>query len=108
MMPLGLLILILCLAASSWAKTVHKPTAPDDMPSDVASTWFDQLYELVKSEQSSPPVASRIYGIAAVTLYEAIVPGSRAHRSLVGQLNALASVPRPDPHQKYHWPTAVN
>jgi membrane-associated phospholipid phosphatase len=108
MMPLGLIILILCLAASPWAKTVHKPTAPDDMPSDVASTWFDQLYDLVKSEQRSPPVASRIYGIAAVTLYEAMVPGSLANQSLVGQLTELSSVPQSDPHKKYDWPTVAN
>ena len=62
----------------------------------------------MKTEQISPPVAARIYGIAAVTLYEAIVPGSRAHRSLAGQLNALAFVPQPDPHKPYHWPTAAN
>jgi hypothetical protein len=36
------------------------------------------------------------------------VPGSRAHRSLVGQLNALTSVPQPTPHRPYHWPTVAN
>jgi len=53
-------------------------------------------------------VASRIYGIAAVTLYEAIVPGSREHRSLVGQLNDFAAVPQPKPHTQYHWPTVAH
>jgi len=53
-------------------------------------------------------VAARTYGMTAVALYEAIVPGSREHRSLVGQLNALASVPQPDPDKKYHWPTVAN
>jgi hypothetical protein len=63
---------------------------------------------VIKTEQSSPPVAARIYGLVTVTLYEAIVLGSREHRSLVGQLNALASVPQSDPHKRYHWPTAAN
>lgn len=60
--------------------------------------WFDLLYDVVKTEQSSPPVASRIYGIAAVALYEAIVPGSLENRSLVGQLNALSPVPSQNPN----------
>jgi hypothetical protein len=63
---------------------------------------------VVKTEQSAPPVAARTYGIAAVALYEAIVPGSRAHRSLVHQLNDFSSVPRATPHQPYHWPTVAN
>jgi hypothetical protein len=80
----------------------------DDVPSEVAFVWFDQLYDLVKTERITPPPASRIYGLAAVTLYEAVVPGSRAHRSLAGQLNALTAVPQPARHRRYHWPTVAN
>jgi hypothetical protein len=86
----------------------HHSQAPDDMPSEVASVWFDQLYDLVTTERLTAPPASRIYGLAAITLYEAVVPDSRAHRSLVGQLHALAAVPQPTPHQPYHWPTVAN
>jgi PAP2 superfamily protein len=85
----------------------HPPQAPDDAPSEVASVWFDQLYDLVTTEQVTAPAASRSYGLAAVTLYEAIVPGSRAHQSLVGQLNALTAVPHPTPYRRYHWPTVA-
>jgi hypothetical protein len=108
MLLLGLVILVLLLASSAWGKEGSNPKALDGFPSDVASVWFDRLYDMVKTEQSSPPVASRIYAIAAVTLYEAIVPGSRENKSLVGQLNALASVPQLDPHKTYHWPTVAN
>jgi hypothetical protein len=90
------------------AGEVHHPQAPDDVPSEVASVWFDQLYDLVTTERITAPPASRIYGLAAVTLYEAMVPGSREHRSLVGQLHALAAVPQPTPHRPYHWPTVAN
>jgi hypothetical protein len=86
----------------------HHPRGPDDVPSEVASVWFDRLYDLVTTERITAPPASRIYGLAAVTLYEAIVPGSRAHRSLVGQLNALAAVPQPTAEPPYHWPTVAN
>ncbi len=82
--------------------------ACDDLPSEVATVWFDQLYDLVTTEQITAPPASRLYSLAAVTLYEAIVPGSHEHRSLVGQLNALLSVPQPAPHWPYHWPTVAN
>jgi hypothetical protein len=86
----------------------HYPQAPDDVASEVASVWFDQLYDLITTERITAPPASRIYGLAAIILYEAIVPGSRAHRSLVGQLHALAAVPQPTAHQPYHWPTVAN
>jgi len=104
-LQLGLATLFLLMALSAWTKEAYHPRAADNFPSDVASVWFDLLYDVVKTEQLSPPVASRIYGIAAVTLYEAIVPGSREHRSLVGQLNELTAVPQPRPNTPYHWPT---
>ena len=84
----------------------NKP--PDRFPSDVASVWFDHLYEVIRSEATAPPPASRIYGISAVSLYEAMAPRSRGNRPLVGQLNALTWVPAPRPHKKYHWPAVAN
>ena len=91
---------------SVWADQRREPA--DDSPSDVASVWFDTLYEVVKSEATAPPPAARIYGVAAVALYEAVVPGALHHRSLVGQVNGLVSVPRPKKNGKYHWPTVAN
>jgi hypothetical protein len=105
-----LLFAVVPLLVALWpgAGAGHPPQVPDDVPSEVASVWFDQLYDLVRTEQITAPPASRIYSLAAITLYEAIVPGSREHRSLVGQLHALASVPQPTSHQPYHWPTVAN
>jgi len=76
--------------------------------STVASTWFDTLYDVIKSEATSPPPASRIYGISAVALYEAVAPGAPHHRSLAGQLNGLDRVPKPTPRWKHHWPAVAN
>ena len=53
-------------------------------------------------------MASRIYGVSAVALYEAVVAGALRNRSLAGQLNDLASVPQPKKHKKHHWPTVAN
>ena len=74
----------------------------------MASVWLDTLYEVIKSEATAPPDAARIYGVVAVALYEAIAPGSRRNQSLVGQLNDLSSVPRPESDKKHHWATAAN
>src|SRR5260370_37396079 len=85
---------LLVLAPAAWAdKKVKNPA--DAYPSDVASVWFDKLYDVIKSEATAPPVASRIYGVTAVALYEAMAPGSLENRSLVGQLNDLTAVPQP-------------
>jgi hypothetical protein len=104
------LLAVVPLLVALWpgAGAGHHPQAPDDSPSEVASVWFDQLYDLAKAERITPPPAARIYGLAAVSLYKAVVPGSREHRSLVGQLNALTAVPQPARHRRYHWPTVAN
>ena len=91
-----------------WADRGQRHTPADQFPSDVASTWFEALYDVVKAEKTPPPPASRIYGITAVALFEAIVAGTEEHRSLVRQLNDLRLVPQPKKHQKYHWPTVAN
>ena len=95
------------LTIASVSAEQHKEPA-DNSPSDVASVWFDTLYGLVKAEATAPPRAARIYGVAAIALYEAVVPGTLSNRSLVGQLNSLVSAPQPKKHGKYHWPTVAN
>jgi membrane-associated phospholipid phosphatase len=101
-----LAVALVLVVLSAWADKSQEPA--DDSPSDVASVWFDALYEVVKSEATAPPSASRIYGVSAVALYEAVVSGTLHNRSLVGQLNGLVSVPQPKKHGKYHWPTVAN
>lgn len=74
----------------------------------VAVAWFDLLYERVKAERLSPPVAARTYGIAGVALYEAVVPGMPENRSLAGQLNDLAHMPPPRHGLRHDWPLVAN
>lgn len=100
-------IFLLALAPSVWARKA-KPQNADKINSAVAVAWFDLFYDVVKAENFSPPVAARAYGIASVTLYQAVVPGSPHHKSLVGQLNDLSSLPQPRRNKKYHWPMVVN
>jgi hypothetical protein len=105
---LGLMGALLLGHAWVWADLGQRHTSADQFPSDVASTWFEALYDVVKAEKTTPPPAARIYGITAVALYESIVAGTEEHRSFVRQLHDLRSLPQPKKHQKYHWPTVAN
>ena len=90
------------------ARAATRLQPADEDTSEVATVWFDTLYDVVESEAIAFPEAGRIYGISAVALYEAVVPGTLHHRSLVGQLHDLNAIPQPDESAPYHWPTVAN
>lgn len=76
---------------------------------DVATDWFDLLYTEVKASGTAPPQASRIYGYAALGLYECLVPGMREHQTLQGQLVAFPAGTIPAPTNAiHHWPSVAN
>ena len=102
-----LLASLLLIWPGTPTNAAQSPFSADSFSSEVASSWFELLYDVVKAERSAPPQASRIYGISAVALYESIVPGAETNRSLVGQLNGLVSLPQPE-KKKLHWPTVAN
>ena len=75
----GILPLILTAAlllGNSWAAAqidqegtfaaAQKGKTADEFSSEVASTWFELLYDVVKVERTPPPGASRIYALTAV------------------------------------------
>lgn len=106
-LPVAVVAALLVIAPAAGAHEKHKKLT-DKYPSDVASAWFDTLYEVVKSEATPPPPASRIYGVTAVALYESVVSGTEENRSIVGQLNGLNALPEAGKRRKYHWPTVAN
>ena len=101
-------VMLWCVTATAGTAQLADAPPTDAFAAEVAVAWFELLYDVVKTERVGPPPASRLYGITAVALYEAVVTGSLNHRSLVGQLNELISVPRPKPFRDYHWPTVAN
>ena len=107
-LQLTLTVALLRMASWAWADEDRDRKSADLFSSTVAWTWFEQLYDTVKAERTTPPPASRVYGSTAVALYESLVDGTRKNRSLVGQLSDLDSVPRPSRHKDYHWPTVAN
>ncbi|HEX2238412.1 MAG TPA: hypothetical protein VHJ19_08730, partial [Gammaproteobacteria bacterium] len=59
---------MLLVSTWAWANQDQRHISADEVPSHVASAWFEALYDVVKEEGTTPPLAARIYGISAVAL----------------------------------------
>src|SRR5437899_4763617 len=77
--------------------------APPPVEARILTDWMRAQYALVRAERLSPPVASRVFAYSAGALYEGVAAGSPRLRSLVGQLNELNELPRPQPRERYDW-----
>lgn len=104
----GLLWVWLGLVFGLSAPTTALAATAYDFESDVAIGWFELFYDTVKAQGMAPPVAARAYGIAGVTLYQAVVPGMPEHATLSGQVNQLGATPKGIPGYAYHWPAVAN
>lgn len=86
------------------------PAAPsaDTYDGEVVVKWMQMSLDLVqKTNGFTPPVASRALGYAGLTMYEAVVHGLPASRSMEGQLYDLKSLPKPE-STEYDWAIAAN
>ncbi len=94
-------LIAVALCCSTGCQRVSHDRAPTSeataqFDASVATRWMQTLYDVVKTNAGlSPPVASRAYGYAGVTLWECVVPGMPGHQSLAGQLNEFTGVPQP-------------
>jgi PAP2 superfamily len=80
---------------------------PEEFDAAVPTAWFDLSRTLVRTTPGfTPPVASRAFAYIGVTLYEAVVPGSRRYRSLRLVLPGLHV--RQSAGEDLHWPTVAN
>lgn len=70
-------------------------------------SWMDLTYRLVSKEKLAPPIASRLYAYIGITTYEATINGMPNNVSMVGKLNGLTSMPKPNP-KKLDWPSVHN
>ena len=71
--------------------------------------WIDMQLRLIRSTAIAPPMMhARFYGYIGLALYESVVPGMPAYRSLSGQLSNMLSMPATEPGFAYHWPTSAN
>jgi hypothetical protein len=78
--------------------------------SEVAIRWMDMQLELIRT--SSPFIGglptSRPFAYAGIALYESVVPGMPACRSLSAQLTAMPAMPKTIAGNDYHWPACAN
>jgi membrane-associated phospholipid phosphatase len=105
------LLVIALLACAALGPRAQQPVARDasQYSANVAIDWFQLDLQLVQQTPGfSPPVAARALGYLGLALYESVVPGMPAHRSLAGQLNELDSLPWAQPDEVLHWPTVAN
>lgn len=97
-------------------RTPNDPTNPTDnskgtetYTADIALKWSEMSLKLVRQSPGfTPPVAARALGYAGLAMYESVVPGIKANRSLVGQLNGLQTLPQPEAGKEYHWAASAN
>jgi hypothetical protein len=89
--------------------------APDNVApankfsAEVATKWADLQLLLTKTTAGyTPPVASRAYGLAGLTMYEAVVGGLPSNQSLAGQLSALTTLPKSESGKDYNWALSAN
>jgi hypothetical protein len=78
-------------------------------PQQVATSWANMTLFITKNTPAnSPTFASRGLGYIGVTMYESVVHGYPEHRSMIGQLNELDSLPLPESGKQYDWVLAMN
>lgn len=110
---LALAFLLLCLSCK------HEPdTNPDPDPgpppivtntTNVAVKWgLLTLQTMYRLGGNTPTYGSRSLGYAGLTMYECVVNGSPAHRSLGGQLIGLTNLPVPETGKTYQYELALN
>ena len=99
--------LLLALPATAQLN-VSPSMLTEEHEATVAVEWMDLLYRLVESETLSAPAASRAYGYAGVSLYEAVVNGMPNNYSLAGQLPDMPNMPFPAEDAIYDWPSVAN
>ncbi len=85
----GLLILTLIL-------TSCQKNEPIVVTTDDYHNAIDKLTEIQVHDIFSPPVSSRIYAYSNIAAYETLRAGDSEYRSLVGQVNELTPVPKPE------------
>jgi hypothetical protein len=75
----------------------------EQFDAEVPAAWFELALDLVGTTPGySPPVASRAFAYAGVTLYEAVLPGMEGHRSLLG------GMPDAGRNAAYDWAAVAN
>jgi hypothetical protein len=76
-------------------------TPPPDADPRLVSEWMHTLYGAIRVERLSPPIASRLIAYATTALHAGLAVANPESPSLVGVLNGLADLPRPEQGYDY-------
>jgi membrane-associated phospholipid phosphatase len=102
-------VFVACAAITSNAARAQPAQDASKYSANVAIDWLQLDLQLIQQTPGfSPPVAARALGYLGLALYESVLPGMPAQRSLAGQLNELDSLPWAQPDETLHWPTVAN
>ena len=84
-------------------------TSISDSDNYIATSWMDFELNLIKTTSTIvPPISSRAIGYTGLTMYQSMLYSKPGHSSLVGQLNGLKSLPKPDSTQSYRYSVTLN
>ena len=78
--------------------------------SEVAFKWMDMQLHLIITNPTpfGGTPTQRYFAYGAIALYESVVPGMPAYKSLSGQLNEFPAMPPTLQGQAYSWPVCGN
>ncbi|KAA9040846.1 vanadium-dependent haloperoxidase [Ginsengibacter hankyongi] len=77
---------------------------------DVPAKWYDLAIKLSRTtpNQSPGPINSRAFGYIGLALYESVVPGIPADKSIQSQLNDMPALPQVVCGETYFYPACAN
>jgi hypothetical protein len=61
---------------------------------NVSTEWMNLFRFVAQNETLNPPIASRFYAYAGITLYESVVKGASGFKSIANQLNGNLQLPK--------------
>ena len=82
----------------------NQEVTPIQVSAEELHASVDKVTEVMINDIFSPPVASRIYAYPNIAAYEGIRFMDSTRLSLVGQLNGLEKLSKPDYNKPYYYP----
>ena len=77
--------------------------------SEVVLKWMNMQLRVIQTTAGMPPATnSRLFAYSGVALYQSVVPGMPAYRTLHGQLTNLPAMPSAENGKAYHWAASAN
>ena len=85
----------------------NKKEEPITISPDTLHGAIQKVTEVMTHDIFSPPVASRIFAYPNIAAYEIMAVNNKEYRSLVGLVNELTPVPRPDANKPINFEMAA-